>query len=102
LPTRRIRLPLKPLSDDRPDETPISVTPKPAEGLSRRLLLGGLAVLPAVAGIPTAAAGADAELIVLGKKYEILVDRYYAARAVWAPALSAAHIERDTAYEAFG
>jgi hypothetical protein len=56
--------------------------------------------VPAVAGIPTAAAGADAELIALGKKYEILVDRYYAARAVWAPALSAAHIERDTAYEA--
>jgi hypothetical protein len=75
---------------------------KPAKGLSRRAALAGVAMLPAsVVGIPiaAAAAGADAELIALGKNLETLVDPYYVARQPWARALVQRNSELD---EQFG
>jgi hypothetical protein len=73
----------------QPDsQTLTSESAKAVGGLSRRHMLAALAILPtSVAGIPTAAAGADAELIALGKRLEPLVDAYYVARRPWARAL---------------
>jgi hypothetical protein len=48
----------------------------------------------AVAAAPAALA-LDAELIELGARFEPLVDRYYAARKVWAAAMTRAHSEYD-------
>jgi hypothetical protein len=48
----------------------------------------------AVAAAPAALA-LDAELIELGARFEPLVDRYYAARKVWAAAMIRWHSERD-------
>jgi hypothetical protein len=70
---------------------------KPADGLSRRLVLAGVAsaaALPIAAAAP-AAQTLDAELIELGARFEPLVDKYYAARAIWAPALTRSHSEHD-------
>jgi hypothetical protein len=70
----------------------------PADGLSRRHMMAGLAALPAAVPAVAAAAsavGTDAELIALGKKLETLVDAYYVARQPWALALS----ERNSALE---
>jgi hypothetical protein len=86
----------------RESETLASESPKPVEGLSRRLLLGGVAALPAAAvGIPAAAStiNADAELIALGREFEILVDSYYVAREPWARAMVQRNDELD---ERFG
>lgn len=84
-----------PLTEQPESQTLAGDSAKASKGLSRRLMLAGLAILPAGAVATPTAAGTDAELIALGKKFEILVDAYYAARAVWAPALNAAHIESD-------
>jgi len=87
---------------DRPDQTPPGEARKPAEGLSRRMALAGLAALPASAvAIPAtaSAAGADAELIALGKKIEPLVDAYYDKRKPWSQALVQRNSELD---ERFG
>jgi hypothetical protein len=70
----------------------------PADGLSRRHMMAGLAALPAAVPAVAAAAsavGTDAELIALGKKLETLVDAYYVACQPWALALS----ERNSALE---
>lgn len=67
---------------------------KPFGGLSRRGMIAGLAVLPAA--LPAAAAGADAELVALGAKFEPLVGRFYARQAVWSRALSQAAREHIT------
>jgi len=37
----------------------------------------------------------DAELIELGARFEPLVDRYYAVRAIWARAMTRSHSEQD-------
>lgn len=82
-----------------PKQSPAGTAPIAIEGLSRRGMIAALAVLAAaMTAVPAAASDADAELIALGKQFEILVDRYYTARAVWAPALSAAHAEHDAAF----
>jgi hypothetical protein len=77
----------------------LSESRKPAERLSRRLVLAGVAsaaTLPIVAAAPaTAGPHLDAELIQLGARLEPLVESYYAARAVWAPALFSANREID-------
>jgi hypothetical protein len=83
----------------QPDsQTLTSDSPKPASGLSRRLLMGGLVALPAATvGIPAAAStdDADAELIALGREFEILVDSYYIAREPWARAMVQRNDELD-------
>jgi hypothetical protein len=74
----------------------VSESRKPAEGLSRRVVLAGVAsaaVLPAAAA--PVAEGLDAELIELGAQFEPLVDKYYAARRIWAAAMIRSHSERD-------
>jgi hypothetical protein len=73
----------------------------PVDGLSRRHMLAGLAILPAVdIGIPTSATAgrADAELIELGRKFEVLVDAYYAARQPWARALTERNLELENRF----
>jgi hypothetical protein len=48
------------------------------------------------AGLPLPAAHTlDAELIELGARFEPLVDRYYAVRAIWAQAMTRSHSEQD-------
>jgi hypothetical protein len=47
-------------------------------------------IAPVVAGIHP-----DAELIELGARFEPLVDRYYAVRAIWARAMTRSHSEHD-------
>jgi hypothetical protein len=52
------------------------------------------------AGLPlpapsVAAQTIDAELIELGARFEPLVDKYYTARAIWAPAMTRSHSEHD-------
>lgn len=71
---------------------------------SRRAVLAGIA---SAAVIPTAAltnkgtaGGADAELIALGRKFEILVDGYYAARRPWARAMVQYRRELDKRFGA--
>jgi hypothetical protein len=82
-----------------------SDSPKPLDGLSRRKALASLAMLPAITLPGAACIGADAELNTLSKKFERLVDDYYAAHKVWSPALAAAHLEcedcvaNDTGFE---
>jgi hypothetical protein len=60
---------------------------------------GALAAAIPTAALTTAAAPAaqtlDAELIELGARFEPLVDQYYAARAIWARALTRSHSEQD-------
>lgn len=68
---------------------------KPFGGLSRRGMIAGLAVLPAAVPAAASTVGADAELIALGKQLEPLVDAYYVAREVWAPALWERNRELD-------
>jgi hypothetical protein len=60
-----------------------------------------IAIATAAVAIGPSAAGAieaDAELVSLGAQFEPLVDRYYAARAIWAPALEKAHAEHEEVY----
>jgi len=72
---------------------------KPVEGLSRRVVLAGVAsaaTLPIVAAAPAATAQAsDAELIELGARFEPLLDQYYVTRKRWARSMLAAHAEHD-------
>lgn len=70
---------------------------KPSEGLSRRGIIGALAALP-VAMPAAAAPPSDAELVALGLKFEPLVDRYYAARAVWSDAMVRTHAEHNNQF----
>jgi hypothetical protein len=59
---------------------------------------GGAAIgagLPLPAPPTAAARTLDAELIELGTRFEPLVDRYYAVRAIWARALTRSHSEHD-------
>jgi hypothetical protein len=80
--------PAQPAIGQPESQAPTTESTKPSGGPSRRHLLAGLAILPAsVVGIPASPAGADAELIALGKQLEPLVDAYYAARQPWAQAL---------------
>lgn len=71
----------------------------PAERLSRRFVLAGVALaaaLPIAATVPAVAARVpDAELIDLGVRFEALVDRYYATHRRWSRSLAAAHAEHD-------
>jgi hypothetical protein len=70
---------------------------KPGDGLSRRLVLAGVApaaALPAAIAGPVAPA-LDAELIELGTRLEPLVDRYYVVRKHWARVLEEARAEHD-------
>jgi hypothetical protein len=71
-------------------------TPPTNTSPTRRVFLTTIAAVPIAAAGPAAAAQTlDAELIELGARLEPLVDQYYAARAIWAPLLTAAHAERD-------
>jgi hypothetical protein len=86
----------QPAIGQREKECRVSESRKAAEGLSRRVVLAGVAsaaVLPAAAA--PVAEGLDAELIELGAQFEPLVDKYYAVRKVWAEAMITAHSERD-------
>jgi hypothetical protein len=80
-------------------ESRVSESCKPAERLSRRGVLAGVAsaaALPIVAAVLAASAKQlDAELIELGAKFEPLVDQYYKARKPWARSMVAAHAARD-------
>src|ERR1700721_863800 len=74
---------------------------KPANGLSRRTMLGAIAVLPACAAVPAVAARsaigiAPTELVA---RFELLLDEYYARQSDWGPRLAQAHAETD---ERFG
>ena len=86
----------------RERECRVSESRRPTEGLSRRVVLAGVAsaaALPIAAASPAAAAQTiDAELIELGARFEPLVDRYYVARKLWARSMVAAHTERDREY----
>jgi hypothetical protein len=64
---------------------------------SRRAFINTLAALPIAAATPAFAVAPDpdAELIELGARLEPLVERYYAARLLWAHSMVAAHAERD-------
>jgi hypothetical protein len=90
---------LQPAIDLRPAGTSAGDSPKPVRGLSRRLALAGLAMLPVIgnprAAAPPAAPTPDAELIKLGARFEPLVDRYYVAQRRWSRSLAAASAERD-------
>jgi hypothetical protein len=62
--------------------------------------VGGAAIgaglpLPAPPAAAAPVQTADAELIELGARFEPLVDKYYAARAIWARAMTRSHSERD-------
>jgi hypothetical protein len=73
---------------------------KPAERLSRRLVLAGVAsaaAIPIVAAAPTART-VDADLIEFGARFEPLVDQYYVARKPWARLMVAARTEHDRKY----
>lgn len=52
----------------------------------------------AISPVALAAPSADAEFVSLGAQFEPLVEKYYAAHAVWAPALTQAHAEMDEKY----
>jgi hypothetical protein len=89
--------PLQPAIGQRERENRLRESRKPVGGLSRRVVLAGVA---SVAALPVAAAApvtqaVDAELIELGARFEPLVDQYYAVRKVWAEAMITAHSERD-------
>jgi hypothetical protein len=79
-----------------PTNTSATNPPGPVDPTRRRLLTvaAGGAV---AAAIPTAALPhtLDAELIELGLRFEPLVDRYYAVRAIWARAMTRTHSEHD-------
>jgi hypothetical protein len=88
---------------DRVLSTPRTNTPIDT---TRRRLLSAAAAGAVAAAVPAVtmpasglAAGADAELIALGKKLEPLVDAYYVARQPWARALVQRNSELD---ERFG
>jgi hypothetical protein len=72
---------------------------KPAEGLSRRAAMAGIAsaaTLPIAGAIPaTAAQSFDAELIDLGARFEPLVDRYYRAQRNWTGSSGQARDDAD-------
>jgi hypothetical protein len=57
--------------------------------------LATVAAMPIATAAQPAALALDAELIELGARFEPLVDRYYAARKVWAAAMIRWHSERD-------
>jgi hypothetical protein len=64
--------------DHRPDETPISDSPKPVQGLSRRHALAGLACLSAVLPAAAVAAGPDPVYAAI-ERYRQLSVEYTAA-----------------------
>jgi hypothetical protein len=72
---------------ERPMFPPRAESRKPAEGLSRRAALAGVASAAAFPIVPACAAPAaqspDAELIELGTKFEPLLDQYYGAQRRW-------------------
>jgi hypothetical protein len=73
-------------------------TPPTNTSPTRRKILGTIAAAGATALTLAPAAAAhtiDAELIELGIRFEPLVDRYYAARKIWAAAMIRSHSERD-------
>jgi hypothetical protein len=80
----------------------VSESREPAERLSRRGVLAGVAsaaVLPIAAAVPAAAARTlDAELIELGARFEPLVDRYYVAHRRWSTSLAQAHAEHNAEF----
>jgi hypothetical protein len=93
---------LHPAIGQRETEYRVRESRRPAEGLSRRGVLAGVAsaaVLPIAAAGPAAAAQTvDAELIELGCRFEALVDRYYVTHKRWSGSLAAAHAEHYREY----
>jgi hypothetical protein len=92
---------VSPLAATGQPETEIrtSDSRKPAEGLTRRAALAGVATaaaLPIAGAIPApVATSADAELIELGARFEPLLDQYYLAHPRWSGALARANDEQD-------
>jgi hypothetical protein len=75
----------------------LSESSKPAEGLSRRFVLAGVA---SAAALPMAATALPAQIPRrrtgdLGARFEPLVDRYYAAHRVWSAALAGASADNE-------
>jgi hypothetical protein len=69
---------------------PINTSP------TRRAFLNTIAALPIAAAAPAAAGKTrDAELIALGRQYEALVEKYYAAHRDWSQLLAQAHADQD-------
>ena len=64
-------------------------------------MLAGLAILPAALPAAAQAETRDVELIALGAQFEPLVEKYYAARAVWGQRLAQAHAETDERFGEF-
>jgi hypothetical protein len=84
---------------ERPMFPPRAVSRNPAERLSRRAALAGIAsaaTLPIAAAIPAPTAQSlDAELVELGAKFEPLVDRYYLAQRDWSGSSAQARDDAD-------
>jgi len=83
----------------RPMFPPQADSRKPAEGLSRRAAMTGVASAAALPIVPARAAPAslslDVELIELGAKFEPLVDRYYLAQRDWTGSSGQARDDAD-------
>lgn len=85
----------QPAIGQRPADRPAIESPKLGEGLSRRSMLGAIAVTIPITTASALAGNLDAKLIELGTRFEPLVDQYYVVRKRWGRLLVLAHAEHD-------